>query len=168
MASTYTPIATTTLGSAATITFTSIPSTYTDLIVVLNGNGSRAATSDDTGLRLNSDSGANYSETIIIGNGTSASSSRASSVNEMFQNTNFRIGATSGARSTIIYHFMNYSNTTTYKTVLGRSNVSDFGVVEGVGLWRSTAAINTIYLYNYTSNAFTAGTTATLYGVKSA
>ena len=53
--STYTPIATTTLGSAGTITFSSIPSTYTDLVIVLNGNGSRVAGTDDTGLRLNSD-----------------------------------------------------------------------------------------------------------------
>jgi len=166
--STYTPIATTTLGSAGTITFSSIPSTYTDLVIVLNGNGSRVAGTDDTGLRLNSDSGSNYSETLLQGNGTTASSSRASGVNVMFQNTNFRIGGTTGARSTIIYQFMNYANTTTYKTVIARSNVSDFNVTATVGLWRSTAAINTIYLYNYTSANFTAGTTATLYGIASA
>jgi hypothetical protein len=162
IAQTYEPIATTTLGSAGTITFSSIPNTYTDLVLVLNGNGSRVAGTDDTGLRLNSDSGSNYSETLLQGNGSSVSASRAANVNVMFQNTNFRIGGTTGARSTIIYQFMNYANTNTYKTVIARSNVSDFNTTETFGLWRSTAAIDAIYLYNYTSANFTAGTTATL------
>jgi hypothetical protein len=77
--STYTPIATQTLGSAAaSVTFSSIPQGYTDLILVIN-----YATSASTGnalLRFNSDTGSNYSETALIGNGTTATSDRESSV----------------------------------------------------------------------------------------
>ena len=71
--STYTPIATTTLGSAATsYTFTSIPSTYTDLVLVGNLSSS---SNTNISIRIYSDSGTNYSNTYLTGvNGTGASS----------------------------------------------------------------------------------------------
>jgi hypothetical protein len=64
---------------------------------------------------------------------------------------------------------MNYANTTTYKTVLARSNVTDFRVAAIVGLWRSTSAINTIQLRSDNSSYnFTTGSTFTLYGISAA
>jgi hypothetical protein len=81
MPATYEKIATTTLGSAsATITFSSISSAYTDLrlvITALQGSGNNIA------LRFNSDSGTNYSRTRLIGNGTSATSTRATDDTEI-------------------------------------------------------------------------------------
>ncbi len=72
---TYEPIATQTLGSAAaSITFSSIPGTYTDLRLVFVGTLSSGNAT--TGWRANSDSATNYSETYIGGDGTSAFSGR--------------------------------------------------------------------------------------------
>jgi hypothetical protein len=168
MASTYEPIATTTItGSAAPITFSSIPSTYTDLVLIFNGQSSRAATSDDFTVQLNSDTAANYSETQMQGNGTTASSSRGSG-STMFGNTNCRVGGTTGAISNVILNLNNYVNSTTYKTVLARLSVTDSNATTAVGLWRSTVAITTIKISTSTSGAFTVGSTATLYGIKAA
>jgi hypothetical protein len=80
------------------------------------------------------------------------------------------MGITSTSKEQVsIYQFMSYSNTTTYKTVLGRSSVTDFRVAAIIGLWRSTSAINTVSLRcDNASYNFTAGSTFTLYGIKAA
>lgn len=161
MASTYSAIATTTLGSAATtVDFTSIPSTYTDLIIV--GNFSMAA-ARSLSIRLNSDTGNNYSNTQLTGNGTSASSARNSNNPYMY----FAAGQTS--IGTAILHFQNYANTTTNKTVLARQGTASADVTANVGLWRSTSAITSISLSGEgVSNNLSAGSTFTLYGIASA
>jgi len=154
--STYTPIATTTISSGANYTFTSIPSTYTDLVLVCNMIDTAV---NVLAFQLNSDTGSNYSSTRVYGTGSAAASSRDSSF------TYIDLGTTSTSYGTSIINFENYANTTTYKTVLGR--VSDPGnrVTAGVGLWRSTAAINSIKVYggsNWT------GSKLTLYGIQAA
>jgi hypothetical protein len=161
--STYTPIATTTLGSAASsYSFTSIPSTYTDLILVFNGTCSTGLTSFN--LTFNSDGANNYSQTRIYGNGSTAYSERQSNVSSMV------VGVVSTNRSMNILQIQNYSNTTTNKTVLSRQNIAndpDVSVAAGVGLWRSTAAINTITLTAPPYN-FQTGATFTLWGITNA
>jgi hypothetical protein len=166
--STYTPIATTTLGTAAaSVTFSSISGSYTDLVVISDcsvgsgtlyfgyqvGNGSV-------------DTGANYSYTYLLGSGSAASSGLVSSstILEPFTNT----GANN--RLNVITSFENYSNTTTYKTSLTRSNSpSDTrAVTASVGLWRSTSAINTIKIFSIAANNFNVGSTFTLYGIAAA
>jgi hypothetical protein len=165
--STYTPIATTTLGSASnTVTFTSITSIYTDLILVCTGKNSNAFDAIDIRVGNGSlDTGTNYSITAFNGNGTAAQSFGDTNATSM---TN--MGITSSSKEQVsIYQFMDYSNTTTYKTVLGRSNVIDFRVAAVIGLWRSTSAINTISLRcDNASYNFTAGSTFSLYGIKEA
>jgi hypothetical protein len=160
--STYTPIATTTLGSAAaSYTFSSIPSTYTDLILITSGN---IATASDRGLQfqVNGDTSGNYSLTYLDGNGSAASSGRGS--NEL----NGSVGLSSSASIVAnVAHFMNYSNTTTYKTVLSRGNNAGARVRAAVNLWRSTSAINSITIFDTAYN-LSAGFTATLYGIASA
>lgn len=169
MAVTYEPISTTTLGSANTITFSSIPATYTDLVLVIVGGLSRASTTDNLLVRLNGDTGLNYSDTYLLGNGTTASSGRDSSQDNLFYAGIRMDGTTYGLTSNVIINFLNYSNTTTYKTALARGNsASAWGAEATVGLWRSTAAINSIYLAGQTSANFQAGTQATLYGIKAA
>lgn len=164
MPSTYEPIATQTLGSAVNqVTFSSIPSTYTDLIVVQSG--SFASAGGDVFIRFNSDSGSNYSNTWLTGTGSAASSSREANVSRIIVDANAY--PTTGI-STRILQFMNYANTTTNKTMLSRANNAATGVDAIVGLWRSTSAINTIDLYAWTTNSFNAGTTITLYGIKAA
>lgn len=160
MASTYTPIATTTLGSAASsVTFSSIPSTYTDLVLVFNGSNLGSA-GQDIVVNFNGDTGTNYSRTYLLGNGTAASSGRSS---------NAASWAPGGLYPNSFYtiHFMNYSNTTTYKTMIARDSVPDAYPALTVGLWRSTSAINSITALVQGAN-FSTGSTFTLYGIASA
>jgi hypothetical protein len=162
--STYTPIATTTLGSAAaSYTFSSIPSTYTDLIIIANFN--TATGNQSTNITVNGDTGTNYSWTYLLGNGTAASSSRGSTDNRIFNGSSAT--ATSGNTTNSIIQFQNYSNTTTYKTTLSRSNAADYFTQATVGLWRNTAAITSITLTSPSYN-YIAGSTFTLYGIAAA
>jgi hypothetical protein len=79
MAITYEPIATTTLSSAAaTITFSSISSAYTDLRLVFVGTS--VANSNNCIVTFNSDTGFNYSQTALYGTGATAGSSRQTGV----------------------------------------------------------------------------------------
>ena len=164
--STYTPIATQTLPSnQTTVTFTSIPSTYTDLILVMNAKDDTLTNSE---IRFNSDSGTNYSITALYGNGSSAASARESNTAQGSIDFNAYIDTT-GFNYNNIIQVMNYSNTTTYKTYLARANNATQGVDAIVGLWRSTAAINRIDILTTTGTRnFIAGSTCTLYGIAAA
>jgi hypothetical protein len=161
---TYSQIATQTLGSAtATVTFSSIPGTYTDLILVTNV--AQAASNNSLRFRVNSDTGSNYSYTSLQGNGSVATSSRESSITS---------GVSSATGSTTIetnhiLHFMNYSNTTTNKTILARGNRASGMTTTDVNLWRSTSAITSIELAmggTFPTNNFASGSTFSLYGIK--
>lgn len=160
--STYTPIATTTLGSAqATITFNSF-SGYTDLILV--SSYKRTATSNAR-VRFNSDTANNYSYTVLQGNGTAASSTRASSVSGILLFDPLSASTTNFLTS--ILHIQNYANTTTFKTVLDRSGDAAQGTIATVGLYRSTSAITSLTLDANTGN-YDIGSRFTLYGIASA
>ena len=157
--SAYEVISTQTLGSAAaSVTFSSIPQTYTDLVLITSSAGS--ADVDIFG-RLNGDTGSNYSGTRVYGNGSVAASDRESS------QTRMQLGVSRSAQTTNILQINNYSNTTTYKTVFNRSNEAGYSTIAWVCLWRSTAAISTVLLYPASGN-FNTGSTFTLYGIKAA
>ena len=164
MAITYEPIATTTLSSAAaSVTFSSISGTYTDLVLVINA---KLASGTEAGvfLQFNSDTNTNYSYTYVLGNGTSALSGRFSSVSR------FGIGNVYSAEySSNIAHIMNYANTTTNKTGVSRQNNAANFSAALVALWRSTSAITSIDVKNDQSGInFATGSTFTLYGIKAA
>jgi hypothetical protein len=161
MPNTYVALATQTLGSAAaSVTFSSISSDYTDLVLVVNA----LTTSGNRALQvvLNSDTATNYSATYITGDGSSASSGRNS--NTGYAETYATIGNTT--RSTAILQFQNYSNTTTNKTILTRSGIADVNVRASVNLWRSTTAITNI-LVRLNADNFNTGSTFSLYAIKS-
>ena len=166
MPSTYEPIATQTLGSAvATITFSSIPSTYTDLLLVSNIRFTGGGGESVMNCQVNSDSGTNYSRTRLVGDGSSASSDRTSNTSDFIVGA----GTDSGSEWSVgIANFLNYSNTTTNKTVLTRTNVTSSRVMAIVGMWRNTAAINSLYIFNNGATNFATGSTFTLYGIKAA
>jgi hypothetical protein len=168
---TYEALNTVTLASAASAaTFTSIPQGYTDLILVCNV-GSQS-TNAFPYLQFNGDTGTNYSFSQLYGTGTGAFNSRVANTNQLF---NSDVSMKQDAvNATNIYHIMNYSNTTTFKTSLSRQNTlnaADYnGTLAAVGIWRSTAAINRIDVKatrGGTAYNFIAGSTFTLYGVKS-
>lgn len=166
MPATYEPIATNTLSSAAaSITFSSIPGTYTDLVVI-------GKLVEDTGgnnnanMRFNSDSGSNYSQTGLAGDGSSATSYKVTSATGIgisYGNAN------SGRVPEFTIHIMNYSNSTTNKVVLDRNGTGASGgwADAKVGLWRNTSAITTVSFHTTNTN-FGVGTTFTLYGIKAA
>ena len=169
MASTYEPIATTTgSGNPSSITFSSIPSTYTDLVIVMQVRSTGSSYSQ-TRIRYNGDSGSNYSGTIILGNGSSASTYRETNATEMVVSYDALSTSTSNYFSPTIVNVMNYANTTTYKTLLARSSnaTSSGNVMADVFLWRNTAAITSITISTAT-HTFDTGCTFTLYGIKAA
>lgn len=162
--STEVAIATTTLGSAAaSITFSSIVGTYTDLRVVLTVN----TTSVDARIvrcTFNGDTGANYSATRLQGNGTAAASSTSTGQ----ANIPLTLNATTSTTIPTLYTFDVFSYAgSTNKTILAEGNADKNGsgtVDRTVGLWRNTAAITSINITPSSGN-FNTGTTATLYGI---
>jgi hypothetical protein len=159
MPSTYDKIEAKTLGSASTsVTFSTIPATYTDLVLVLAGT--IGSGNIDVAVQVNGDTGSNYSRTFLFGDGSSAASGRSSSASSWVP------AGLSTTQGNMILQFMNYSNTTTNKTFIGRSSIPSVYAVATVGLWRNTAAINSITLSN--TNNFSTGSTFTLYGIKAA
>jgi hypothetical protein len=166
MPSTYEPIATNTLGSAvSTYQFTSIPSTYTDLVVVMQP--ALSVSNNAIYLDFNNDTATNYSFTVLSGNGSAVTTSRGSSAGLGSVANDLLYPSSTLGNTTIIMNIQNYANTTTNKTYLVRGNQADSGSQELIGLWRNTAAINAIKFYSAGSN-FSIGSTFTLYGIKAA
>lgn len=160
---TYVALATNTLSSAtASVTFSSISGAYTDLVLITNAK----ATSGTPTIRMqfNSDTGNNYSTTLIYGDGSSAGSVRVT--NEASTNS----AGLADEFGNSIFNLNNYSNSTTYKTVISRYNFvaptySETG--SKVSLWRSTAAITSILVFT-ASSTFASGSTFSLYGIAAA
>lgn len=163
--STYTPISTQTLtADAATVTFTGIPQTYTDIVLVCNfGTSSSGRTGT---MRFNGDTGTNYSWRSIGGNGTSAQAGGGSNISSIYF-TGQITGDGTALANVAITSIQNYSNTTTYKTVISRSNDAARYVELAVGTWRSTAAINRIDLARDNGTNWLSGSSFTLYGIGS-
>jgi hypothetical protein len=163
MTSTYEKIATTTLGSSvSTIDFSSITSAYTDLVIIIT-----AKMSNDTDLwiRINNDSGSNYSYTVLRATGTAVTSGRGSNVTAGLLADSEGLPGNDNNHIEIC-QLMNYSNTTTNKTMITRANRANKGVDAVASLWRSTAAVNQITILNVGGETFSSGTKATIYGIK--
>ena len=164
MPATYEPIATTTLGSAAsTITFSAIGSGYTDLRVVLNGLTSTAA-GTYVAIRFNGDTGTNYSYTDLRGNGSAASSGRGTSTATLYINPSDSSGTNPYLVEVDIFSYAGSTN----KTFLASGSFDRNGggvVTRTVGLWRNTAAITSITFWVGSGDNYNTGTTATLYGI---
>jgi hypothetical protein len=164
---TYEPIATQTLSSAAaSVTFSSISGSYTDLVLVANF---ATSTTDYAQIVLNSDTTvSNYSGTYLLGNGTSAASGRYSGASGAYWLGGSTQTATTVGGGMARYMFQNYSNSTTYKTVLQRADTASTGTGTMVGLWRNTAAITSIKIQTVSGYNLLSGSTFTLYGIAAA
>ena len=163
MPATYEPIATQTLSaSTSTVTFSSIPQTYTDLVLV-SVFGSTAGM--DIVTRFNGDSGSNYSSIRLFAQGSgSVLSSRVGPTNGIQPRTS----ANQLSTVTTIHrqNIMNYTSTTAYKSTIGRYDYPA-QVEAHIGRWLSTAAITSVSLVS-DGQQFTSGSTFTLYGIKAA
>ena len=165
--STYTPIASVTLSSAqSSVTFSGIPQTYTDLVLVASCQTNAAGTDKDLYLRFNGDSANNYSRTRIVGNGSTATSARQNDVSQIVCGAMPGTSYTSEFAANVI-QIQNYTNTTTNKTTLVRNSFSQIAVQAIVGLYRSTSAITSLTLIPE-SGSFVSGSTFTLYGILAA
>ena len=155
---TYTPLSTTTLGSAAAnVNFSSISGSYTDLIIIVYING--FSSTAECGLQFNGDTGTNYSRTYMVGDSVSVRSARTSNA------TNVTVSANTTNKEQFSAHIMNYSNATTYKTVLSRSDEGGSSTKATVGMWRNTNAITSILIVPTSAVDFPVGSTFTLWGI---
>ena len=163
MTAKFTVLGNTTLATASsTVTFSSIPGGYKDLVLVVNA----ATTSNYSGasFRLNGDTGTNYSAVRASGDGSSASSTSASASAAGY--LTFNAAAPTTEANNIVAEFLDFSATNKHKTVLVRSG-STSGAAPGVEMianrWANTAAITTLLVF--TGSSFAAGSTFRLLGV---
>jgi hypothetical protein len=154
---TYTPLATITLGSAAaSVTFGSIPATYRDLILVLQGLANTSILSAT--MRLNGDTGSNYSYVFMTGTGSVAQSSAAT-------DTRINVAAISASSmSQTIFQLQDYSATDKHKALLIRTDVAGWGTRAGAARWANTSAVTSISII-IDGGSLTTGSTLSLYGV---
>lgn len=146
--------------SASSVTFSSIPSTYRDLVLVTSILGT-----SDTYFRFqfNGDTGSNYETINMAGNGSTASSSTTSSTGGYL---NFRNSSGTTERILSITSVMDYSATNKHKTSLIRANTSSLFTEAIANRWANTAAITSMLIYPQAGN-FASGSTFYLYGIVS-
>jgi len=163
--STYTPIATTTLGSnQSSVTLSSLGG-YTDLRIVLN----LKITAGGFAIKPNSNGSSIYSVTNLRGNGTTASSTRLTTGDLGGTGLYLFNGSVSTSNfNTVTLDFLNYGNSTTYKTMLARFNNTDNFVGTTVGLMQSTTAITSLYFYCDGGGQLASGSSITAYGIQAA
>lgn len=156
---TYTPLATVTLGTAiSSVTFSSIPATYRDLILVFRGTLT-TATNNELELRINSDTGSNYTRLVAYGDGSSAGS-----ITDVFNSYRFSYGNNTNPFTSIV-QFMDYSATDKHKTMLNRESQANRSSSMGAGRWANTAAMTSVQVF--CSQNLATGTTLNLYGIVS-
>lgn len=149
--------------SAASVTFSSIPSTYRDLVVEVIGTLTALASAPYVRLGNGSvDTGSNYSTTVVDGTPVNTTESTRASNNTFMYCSPGEMSNTTPTTSFI--YIMSYANTNVFKTVLNRANATTDRIRAGVNLWRSTSAVNIVYLYP-SANSFASGSTFRLWGV---
>lgn len=169
MPKTYQAIASQTLGAnAASVTFSSIPNTYTDLRLVIKCKSSASSTFS-LYMRFNGDTNTNYSSTNLYGWG-SMGSDRLSNNSSIY--IGYQVPSNAYGQGYICADIMSYANTGMFKTVLDvwesqQGLSSDQAVGRTVGLWRSANAVTQIDLAMVSGN-IVSGATFSLYGIKAA
>jgi hypothetical protein len=171
----YQSIATVTVGSggSSTVSFTSIPSTYTHLQLRVLAQTNRGTYGRDAvKLNLNSDTGNNYAWHELFGDGSSAATNAASTTN---RGEAAEVGTTTGgAFGAAVIDFLDYANTSKYKTVRSLFGGDHNGTIAGFGgtvglystLWQSTSAISTITFAPVNGTLFSQYSSFALYGIK--
>lgn len=171
MANTFELISSVTVGvaGAASIDFTSIPSTYTDLVVKCSIRDTTGGVGAYLYLRFNNDSGSNYSSRTIEGNGSSAASyANTSQTKMLFWNTNGG-GATAntfGNAELYVPNYLSSNQKSVSMDTVAETNASSQYMDLVAGIWTGTAAINRLTLLP--DAGFAQYSSAYLYGVKNA
>jgi hypothetical protein len=153
--STYVSLATQSLTStASSVTFSSIPATYRDLVLVHVG---ATSAEDQIRIRFNSDTGSNYSFVQMGGD-----SGGSFSTSGTLDGARISFGST-GINSTIV-HIMDYSASDKHTTLLSRANKAAGDVRAHAARWANTAVVTTVTFYPITGT-FSSGSTFSLYGI---
>ena len=155
--------------SGYVLAFSNISQTYQDLMIVANSRNTSASALGYPYVRLNDDASSLYSDTDLVGNGTSATSSRNSTGGVGRVGVEPSGSSTSGIYGTLIIHILNYANTSTFKTILSRSAADLNGSGETrllATLYRSTSGISSIRISDEIGGNFASGSTWTLYGIR--
>ena len=170
MPSTYTLISSNVLASsAASVTFSAIPSTYTDLVL-------RGSTRDDIAgvngifkVQFNGDSGTNYSSTQLRGSGSAADTTQSSNYTFIYGALLNGNTTTSSTFSPFEFYIPSYTSSN-YKSssvnaAQENNTTSPVYRTASANLWRSTSAITSITFLPNGSN-FLTGSSFYLYGIK--
>jgi hypothetical protein len=174
MPSTYTPLGTTKLTTAASsYTFNSFSSAYTDLRLVVVArstlNGGTGGGADQVGLQFNGITTTTYSITQLFGSGTSAATGVQTNQTSLgIGNIPVGDSIVSPSFQMVVADIMQYSNPSIFKSVYGISGPSGDYSLHRMGTWRSTSAITSVTVLSSGGNQWAVGTTLTLYGIKAA
>jgi hypothetical protein len=158
-------------GSAvANVTISSIPSTYKHLQLRMLARETSATVGGQSQMRINGDSGANYTYHTLFGSGSAATSDGSGGYQWAYgvdRHTNGNDPAnTFGAT---IFDFLDYTNTSKYKTLraFGGYDANGTGQIRlHSALWTSTSAITSLYFENQGGGSYAVGTQFALYGIK--
>ena len=169
MADTYTLISSVTVGAggASSIDFTSIPATYTDLLLVWSGRSDRSAAQDGQKLQFNG-STSSYSDRGLTGNGATASSG-SNATTYIYGGIIPSATATASTFGNISYYIPNYAGSSnksvSMDSVAENNNTTAYSILEA-GLWSNSAAITSIKLSSENAANYVQYSTAYLYGIK--
>jgi len=168
MANTYTAIATVTVGSggASTIEFTSIPGTYTDLLIKFSLRTTGAGNYTNNRFTFNG-STSGYSSKLLYGDGSSAASANNSVTDKIdYSAYSTEAGATASTFSNGEAYIPNYvgsNNKSISVDHVSENNATGAIAAMTAGLWSNTAAITSVTI---NGGSFVQYSTATLYGIK--
>lgn len=154
------------LGSnAAQIDFTSIPNTFTDLMLVCSIRTTRTGVTDNLRLIFNSDT-ANGSSRWLFGSGSGSGSSGTRTI--VSGGSISSSSATSNTFGSSLIYIPNYTSSTA-KSVstdsVAENNGTDSAQIIEAGLWNSSSVISSIRVNSETGSNFVQGSSATLYGI---
>ena len=169
------PLMTTTVGTAVSaVTFSDIPQAYEHLqirAILKTNENSTGATNIE--MRLNSDTGSNYTRHYLRGTGSAVDAGAATSQSRFTVGTAIQNGAAlANMFGAMVIDILDYTNTNKYTTVraLSGQNTNGSGTT-GMwlqsGLWLNTAALTNISLFSSSSNINQYSSFA-LYGIKRA
>jgi hypothetical protein len=168
MANTYTLIASSTVGAggASSIDFTSIPSTFTDLLVKFSGRTNASALYETVTIKFNNNS-SSYSQKLLYGNGSSALSAGDAFLSYQWAVSANATASTFNNAEIYVPNYAGSTNKSVSVDSVSENNATGAIASLNAGLWSNTSAINQITL-TPASGSFVQYSTAYLYGVKNA
>ena len=163
----------TTTCAATSITFSSIPGTYSGLMIQFSGRVTDSAAAENLNIQFNGDTGANYFSQSVQANQSSATGSASNATGTPFIAGVTGASANANRPALVTIEIPNYAGTTFFKmasakeayfSATGTNNALSSGVV---GMeWENTGAITSVKLIDGGGGNYVAGSTVTLYGLQ--